>query len=340
MPNFEQKIWKKLDQKTKPPGSLGKLEILAASIGRIQGTVRPQIVNPCMIIFAGDHGIAAENVSAYPQAVTAQMVRNFLDGGAAISVMARTLGWNLLIVDAGVVSDLPSHPMLRNHKIARGTKNFLYQPAMTEEQMNQALSCGQEIVRELHKNGCSLIGLGEMGIGNSSSASALLGLLLNLSLEQLVGPGTGLNRAGMKHKTQVLKNACILHSETRTEGTMAALAAVGGFEMVMLAGAAREAASRQIPVMVDGLIVTASLLALVRTEPKVREALLFAHRSPEPGHQHALRALSAEPYLDLELRLGEGTGAALLLPLAQAAVEILETMATFESAGIDQSSSS
>jgi nicotinate-nucleotide--dimethylbenzimidazole phosphoribosyltransferase len=331
---IEQTIRQRLDQKTKPPLSLGRLEGLAASLGRIQGTAAPRIQNPTMVIFAGDHGVAEEKVSAFPQSVTGEMVKNFLSGGAAISVMARTLGWSLLVVDAGVVSDLPEHPTLWQRKMGRGTKNFLKGSAMSMEEMREGLQIGEDIAANLDRAGCTLLGLGEMGIGNSSAASALLGLLLTDPVEQLVGRGTGLDQTGFLRKLSVVRQACALHSGCSADGPLAALAAVGGFEMVMLAGAARGAARRQIPVVVDGFIVTAALLAMVLHDPEIRPALLFAHRSQEPGHEHALRALFAEPYLDLGLRLGEGSGAALLLPLAKVAVALLEDMATFESAGV------
>ena len=330
---LEDELWSILDHKTKPPRSLGRLEELAVWVGQMQKTVRPRIAHPTMLIFAADHGIAEESVSAYPQEVTSQMVLNFLQGGAAISALSRLHQWNLKVVDAGVKGHFSAHPNLIDRKIGPGTHNFLHGPAMSLNALDACLKAGAEIVAELHGQGCDLLGLGEMGIANTSSATCLLALLLQKPLSSLVGPGTGVSATGLDHKRQVLQKAVDRHRHNAGQ-PRGALQAVAGYEMAMMVGAAAEATARNIPLVVDGFIVTAAMVAAIMIQPEIREQCLFSHLSAEPGHRLALDYLQAQPYLQLNLRLGEGTGAALMLPLLRSALAILNEMATFDQAGV------
>ncbi|MGJ0492830.1 nicotinate-nucleotide--dimethylbenzimidazole phosphoribosyltransferase [Methylobacter sp.] len=323
----------KIDQKTKPLGALGQLEALALQIGLIQNSLTPRLNKPCLIVFAGDHGIAEAGVSAYPQAVTAQMVANFLAGGAAINVFARQHGMELRVVDAGVNADLDSHPSLVDAKIARGTRNFLAQPAMTDRQCLQALQTGAELVSRQHKLGCNCIGLGEMGIGNTSSAALLMHVLTGVPLEQCVGRGTGLNDDQLRNKVAVLQQALNRHPST-TE-PLAALATFGGFEIAMMTGAYLKAAELGMVIPVDGFIASSALLVASRLHPPVLDYCVFSHVSREQGHQALLKHFNARALINLDLRLGEGSGIALAYPLLQSAVLMLNEMASFDEAGVD-----
>ena len=323
----------KIDQKTKPLGSLGQLESLALQIGLIQGSLTPSLNKPCILIFAGDHGIVESGVSAYPQTVTAQMVANFLSGGAAISVFARQHQLELLIVDAGVNADLASHPRLIDAKIGKGTKNFLTHPAMTEAECTQALQAGAERVLQQHNHGCNCIGFGEMGIGNTSSAALLMHCLTALPLAQCVGRGTGLNDEQLQNKLNVLQQALNRHKGL-TE-PLDVLATFGGFEIAMMAGAYLKAAELGMLIMVDGFIAGTALLAASKLYPQVLDYCVFSHVSSEQGHQALLDHFSARALLNLDLRLGEGSGIALAYPLLQSAVVFLNEMATFAEAGVD-----
>jgi nicotinate-nucleotide--dimethylbenzimidazole phosphoribosyltransferase len=321
-----------IDQKTKPLGALGRLERLALRIGQIQNTLKPSLNNPTVIVFAGDHGITAEGVSAYPQEVTRQMVLNFLAGGAAINVFARQHNLNLYVVDAGVNAELPEHPQLLNRKVAPGTRNFRYEPAMTIEQCEQAIKSGSEVVRQMHDSGCNIIVFGEMGIGNTSSATALLSLLGNIPVEQCVGRGAGLDDAGLTNKKQVLHKA-IRHHAIASD-PFRALATYGGFEIAMMCGAFLQAAAKRMIILVDGFIVTSALLVASHMYPAVLDYCIFGHLSEEPGHRKMLELLNADPLLHLDMRLGEGTGATLAYSLVESAVRFLNEMASFESAGV------
>jgi nicotinate-nucleotide--dimethylbenzimidazole phosphoribosyltransferase len=323
----------KIDQKTKPLGALGQLEALALQIGLIQNSLTPSLNKPCLIVFAGDHGIAEAGVSAYPQAVTAQMVANFLAGGAAISVFARQHGMELRVVDAGVNADLDSHPALVDAKIARGTRNFLAQPAMTDRQCLQALQTGAELVSRQHKLGCNCIGFGEMGIGNTSSAALLMHALTALPLEQCVGRGTGLNDDQLRNKVAVLQQALDRHSNL-TE-PLAVLATFGGFEIAMMTGAYLKAAELGMVIPVDGFIASSALLVASRLHPPVLDYCVFSHVSREQGHQALLKHFNARALINLDLRLGEGSGIALAYPLLESAVLMLNEMASFDEAGVD-----
>ena len=328
-----------IDQKTKPLGSLGKVEALALKLGLIQGTLTPALKQPAIVIFAGDHGIAHAGVSAFPQAVTAQMVFNFLRGGAAINVFAKTSGMHLKIVNSGVaqgISDFAGHPDFINTPIAQGTKNFATQAAMSTGQAQQALEAGAAVVRELAKDNCNVIGLGEMGIANTSAAACIISRLANIPLEQCVGRGTGVDDAGLAQKLSVLQSAMSLHSAAQSP--LDVLAAFGGFEIAMMTGAYLEAARQKMLIIVDGFITTSALLVASQMAPTVLDYCVYSHLSHEAGHRAVLAHLKADPLLQLDLRLGEGTGAALAYPLVVAAAAFLNDMASFAGAGVSEKS--
>jgi len=327
-------LQQKIDQKTKPLGALGQLETLALQIGLIQNSLTPRLNKPCIMVFAGDHGVAAAGVSAYPQSVTAQMVANFLAGGAAISVFAKQHGIELQIVDAGVNADLDCHPALVDAKIGKGTRNFLTQPAMTTEQCAKALRAGSDLVLRQHENGCNCIGFGEMGIGNTSSAALLMHTLTGLPLELCVGRGTGLNDAQLRNKTSILQQALIRHQEVSEP--LAILATFGGFEIAMMVGATLKAAELGMLIPVDGFIASNAVLVASKLYPAALDYCVFSHESHEQGHRALLKHLNAKALLNLDLRLGEGSGIALAYPLLQSAVLFLNEMATFAEAGVDQ----
>lgn len=323
----------KIDQKTKPRGSLGQLEKLARQIGLIQQRLDPHISQPHLLVFAGDHGAARAGVSAYPQEVTWQMVDNFLAGGAAINVFARYSGLHLTIVDAGVAHDFGRRPGLIHAKVASGTANFIEQAAMTVDQCELAIARGAEIARNLADNGCNVIGFGEMGIGNTASASLITHCLTGVPLAECIGRGTGLDDAGLQKKQALLEQA-MKRDRVGGDAPLAVLAEFGGFEIAMMMGAMLAAAQARMLLLIDGFIVGAAALTAARLFPALTDYCVFCHCSAEPGHAAQLRALGAEPLLDLGLRLGEGTGAALAFPLVQAAVAFLDEMASFESAGV------
>ncbi|WP_394780311.1 nicotinate-nucleotide--dimethylbenzimidazole phosphoribosyltransferase [Undibacterium sp.] len=318
-----------INNKTKPPGSLGRLESLGRQIGLIQQSTQPSLSQPAIIVFAADHGICAENISAFPQSVTWQMVENFLAEGAAINVFARQNGIALHIVDAGVNHDFGPRAQLLNRKVAMGSQNFAQQPAMSAEQCRQAIQYGKALAADLPGN---VLGFGEMGIGNTTVAAALMHKLTGVPVAQCVGAGTGLSAEGVLHKQQVIEKAVALH-ENVTE-PLDILATFGGFEVAMIVGAMLEAAARRTVLLIDGFIVTSALLVAARLQPAILDYCVFAHRSDESGHAKMLDALQAQPLLQLDMRLGEGTGAALAYPLLQAAVNFMWQMATFESAKV------
>jgi len=326
-------LQKKIDQKTKPLGALGQLEALALQIGLCQNSLTPTLSKPCILIFAGDHGIVEAGVSAYPQTVTAQMVANFLSGGAAISVFARQHSIDLLIVDAGVNADLEIQPKLIPAKIAKATRNFLNQTAMNPEQCNQAIQAGANLVLQQYQAGCNCIGFGEMGIGNTSSAALLMQCLTGLPLTECVGRGTGLNDSQLHNKLTVLQQALIRHDGLTKP--LDVLATFGGFEIAMMVGAYLKAAELGILILVDGFIAGAALLVAYKLYAQVLEYCVCSHVSNEHGHQALLTLLKAKPLLKLDLRLGEGSGIALAYPLLQSAVLFLNEMATFAEAGVD-----
>jgi nicotinate-nucleotide--dimethylbenzimidazole phosphoribosyltransferase len=324
-----------IDAKTKPPGSLGRLESLALQLACVQQRAQPQFDAVEAIVFAGDHGVVAEGVSPYPQAVTAQMVGNFLAGGAAVCVFARSVGARLRVVDAGVATPLPAHPSLIDRRIAAGTANFVRAPAMDDAQRTRALGNGIELVRDLDADAFAF---GEMGIGNTTCAAALMHALTGLDAGDCVGRGTGADAAMLERKRSVVAGAVDrhrLHSiDDRHARALAALREVGGFEVAMMAGAMLGAAATQRMFIVDGFIATAAYAVAVAIEPALRGYAVFAHVSAEAPHARWLQALDAQPLLDLGLRLGEGSGAVLAVPLLRAACAMLGEMATFDSAGV------
>ena len=330
-PDLARRLRHALDNKTKPVGSLGRLEDLAAHLGLILGSTSPELRAPQMVVFAGDHGLAAQGVSAYPSDVTWQMVENFLAGGAAVSVLARQHGIALTVVDCGVRHDFAPRPGLLIRKIAAGTADASSAPAMTPAQRDAALENGRELAAGLPGNALLL---GEMGIGNTSSASLLLARLAQIDIAECTGAGTGLDRAGIARKTDILRTVLARHEAARQP--LDALAAFGGFEIATMVGAIVQAAAQNRVIVVDGFIVSAAVLVASRLEPLVLQRCVFAHRSGERGHALMLDALRGEPLLDLQLRLGEGSGAALAWPLMQSACVILRDMASFESAGVSR----
>lgn len=319
----------KIDQKTKPQGALGQLERLALQIGLIQRGDSLRFHAPQMVVFAADHGIAVEGVSAFPQAVTVQMVGNMLAGGAAINVFARQHSFALQVVDAGVAADLADHPQLLKRKIAAGSHNICVGPAMSLAEAGQALQAGMDVVQDLPGN---VVAFGEMGIANTSAAALLLARLAGLPISDVVGRGTGLNDAQLAHKQAVLTRALARHADVREP--LAVLAALGGFEIAMMTGAMLQAASERRVVLVDGFIAGAAALVACALAPQVRDYLVFCHSSAERGHHLLLAHLKATPLLDLDMRLGEGTGALLAWPLLQSAALFMAEMASFDSAGV------
>jgi len=320
-----------LDNKTKPLGSLGRLEALALRLGTILGSEMPVLDAPQMLVCAGDHGLAARGVSAFPSDVTWQMVENFLAGGAAVSVLARQHGLALTVVDCGVRRDFQPRPGLVQRKIAPGTADASAGPAMTAAQCAQAIANGREVVAALPGN---VLLLGEMGIGNSSAASMLLARLAGLDIDACTGSGTGLDAAGLARKREVLREVLTLHADAAEP--LDALAAFGGFEIATLVGAVLQAAQERRVIVLDGFIASAAVLVAQALEPGVVQRCVAAHRSAEPGHALLLQKLGLDPLLDLGLRLGEGSGAALAWPLLESACCILREMASFEAAGVSR----
>jgi nicotinate-nucleotide--dimethylbenzimidazole phosphoribosyltransferase len=328
-----QRLQHKIDQKTKPLGSLGQLETLALQLGLILGSETPALTLPQMLVCAGDHGLAARGVSAYPSDVTWQMVENFLAGGACVSVLARQHGIALSVVDCGVRHDFAPRPGLLQYKVAPGTADASAGPAMTAAQCHQALANGVQIVKDLPGNALLL---GEMGIGNTSAASLLLARLGGLDIADCTGAGTGLDTEAVARKTTVLREVLLKHANVQTP--LEVLAAFGGFEIATLVGAVLQAAAERRVIVVDGFIASSAVLVASRLAPAVLQRCVFAHRSGERGHALMLAQLQARPLLDLGLRLGEGSGAALAWPLLVSACTMLREMASFESAGVSEKS--
>ena len=321
-----------LDGKTKPRGSLGRLEELACRIAGIRASAAPSRLEPAVVVAAADHGVAVEGVSAYPQEVTAQMLGTFAGGGAAVCVLARQAGARLIVVDVGVREPI-DHPAVLDRRVRAGTANIAREPAMTRGEAEEALAAGIELADGLVDDGVGVIALGEMGIANTTAASALTAVLLDADPAAVCGRGTGIDDQRLSHKIAVVRRAL---GRTPVDPTdpVGAIAAVGGLEIAALAGVTLGAGARRTPVLVDGFITAAAALAATRLCPSCGDALIAAHRSPEPGHGAILAALGLEPLLDLRLRLGEGTGATLALPLIAAALAVLSEMATFDEAGV------
>ncbi|MGB6242381.1 MAG: nicotinate-nucleotide--dimethylbenzimidazole phosphoribosyltransferase [Castellaniella sp.] len=323
------RLQQRIDLKTKPRGSLGRLESLAHQIGLIRGTVSPRLSPPTVFVFAADHGVAAEGVSAYLQEVTWQMVENFLAGGAAITVLARQQDVALRIVDAGVKHDFGSRAGLIDRKIRAGSGNLAIEPAMTAQECRQALRAGMDLMADVDSD---VIGFGEMGIANTTPAAALMHALTGISVADCVGAGTGVDAQGMARKIRVIQHAMQRHAGAQTP--LDVLAALGGLEIAMMTGAMLGAASRRRVLLIDGFIATSALLVAARLAPAILDYCVFCHQSDERGHARMLQALGARPLLDMGLRLGEGTGCVLAWPLVQAAAAFLCDMASFEEAGV------
>lgn len=335
-PNFCEIARRRQANLTKPAGSLGRLEQLAIDLCGMQGTERPHADTPAIIIFAGDHGITAQGVSAFPSAVTVEMLRNFASGGAAICVLARAIGAHLLVVDVGTLAKT-AVPGVRSDKTQFGTRDFSAEPAMSSADLNFALAAGRRAVTTVHEGGADILILGEMGIGNTTSAAAVAGALLGLNGSEIVGAGTGLGKDGIQHKAKIVGEALGFHNLSKVGvSPWEVLGCVGGFEIAALTGAILEASQLGIPVLIDGFIVTVAALAAVKMCPECRPWLLFSHVSAERGHRIVLNYLNAEPLLDLGLRLGEGSGAAAALPIVRLACKLHTDMATFEDANVSR----
>ncbi|MDR1367347.1 MAG: nicotinate-nucleotide--dimethylbenzimidazole phosphoribosyltransferase [Candidatus Accumulibacter sp.] len=325
----------KVDNKTKPIGSLGRLEEIAIRIGGIQQTLSPTLSNPHMLIFAGDHGAAAAGISVYPQDVSWQMVENYLRGGAGANVFSRQHGLAMLVIDAGIAHDFGKRDGMIDAKIApSGTRNYLVEPAMTRAQCETALLRGADFARGAIRRGCNIMGLGEKGIGNTGSSSLITHLLTGAPLVECVGRGTGLNDADLARKRCLMQQALDRAKLPEDADVMTILTEFGGFEIVMMVGAYLAAAEAGITILSDGVIATSALLAASRIEARVLDYVIFTHYSAESGHAAQLRALGAKPLLDLGLRLGEGTGAMVAYPLIVSSVLLINEMETFDSAGV------
>lgn len=330
---LEDQINHKIDYKTKPLNALGTLETIAKQLCLIQQTLTPTLNNTLLIVFAADHGIAAKNgISPYPQEVTAQMVLNFLNGGAAINVFCKQNNIKLRVVDAGVNFDFAKNTSLINAKIAKGTNDYSMQPAMSKEQCSEAIKKGAELVEQYHNEGTNCIAFGEMGIGNTSSAALLMSGFTKIPIEHCVGKGTGLTIDGVSKKAVILKQVQNLHGISKDP--LENLKNFGGFEIAMMCGAMLKAAELKMSIIIDGFIVTSALLVAQAIAPNILGYCLFSHVSDEQGHKKMLSYLNATPILQLDLRLGEGTGAAIVYPIIQSAVNFMNEMASFESAGV------
>ncbi len=323
-------LQEKINNKTKPLGALGQLETLALQIGSIQNTLNPKLSNPTILVFAADHGI--EGVSAYPSEVTAQMVLNFLQGGAAINAFCQQHDITLEIIDAGVNYDFQSQPQLIDAKIAKGTKNYLHEMAMTMAELNLCFEKSSEIVETVFQRGCNIIGFGEMGIANTSSASLIMSQLSGIALSLCVGRGTGLNDEQLQHKLELLTQAQNRHPNLTKPKEI--LATFGGFEIAQICGAMLAAYQKNMLLMIDGFIASAAFLVAQHIEPKIQQNAIFCHLSDESGHKLLLDYLNAKPLLQLGMRLGEGTGCAVAYPIINSAVTFLNQMASFDSAGV------
>lgn len=331
--DLESKIAHKIDNKTKPLGSLGMLETIAKQLCFSQNSLSPKLLKPTMIVFAGDHGIVKNHaVSSCPQEVTPQMVLNFLNGGAGINVFCNQHDFDLSVVDSGVNFDFEENIGLINAKIAKGTKDYSIESAMTKEQCEKALVISGEIIAEKHANGCNIISFGEMGIGNTSSASLLMSAVTKLPIENCVGRGAGLTDKGLADKIAILKQTQELHGVSNNP--LENLQNFGGFEIAMMTGAMLKAAELKMTIIIDGFIVTSALLIAQEIDPNVLDYCLFSHVSNEQGHIKMLEFLKATPILQLGLRLGEGTGAAIAYPIIKSAEVFINEMASFESAGV------
>ncbi len=330
--NISDKLIDKINNLTKPKGSLGRLEELARQIGLIQQTLSPKLSHPVNVIYASDHGIADEGVSLSPKEVTRQVIYNFLNGGAGVCYLARQHGFEIKIVDGGVDYDFPENPRIINRKIRKGTRNFLYEAAMTYEEMEKALEYGAEIVEQCFNEGCNIISFGEMGIGNTSASSMWMTCLTGIPLDKCVGAGSGLDKNGVNHKYNVLKKS--LENYKGDGSTLDVMRYFGGYEMVMAVGGMLKAAELKMIILVDGFIMTNCVLAASRLYPDMLHYCIFGHCGDEAGHRRVLDSLNAKPLLDLGLRLGEGSGAICAYPIVDSAVRMINEMHTFEQEAI------
>lgn len=340
IPALDQDAWRQAaareDRLTKPAGSLGRLEEVAINLAGMTGKLDPPLANRVVFTLAADHGVASEGVSAYPKEVTAQMVLNFLRGGAAINVLARHFYTRVVVADIGVDADLPFHPDLRTIKVRRGTDSITRGPAMSEAEALLAIERGRQLVRDEIAVGLDVALTGDMGIGNTTAAAALICALTGLDPDEVVGRGTGVDDAGLERKRNAVRKALEVNAERIATGPVGALAAVGGLEIAGLVGVMLEAASQRKPVVIDGFVSGAAAQVAANIAPDVTNYIIASHRSHELGHGAALRRLGLRPLLELDLRLGEGTGAVLVIPLLEAAVVTLNHMATFEEAAVSE----
>ncbi|MBK3519266.1 nicotinate-nucleotide--dimethylbenzimidazole phosphoribosyltransferase [Carboxylicivirga marina] len=329
---LDEQIQKKIDLKTKPLGALGTLEKIAFKVCQIQETLEPKLNKPAILVCAGDHGITQEKVSPFPQEVTFQMVMNFLGGGAAINVFSRQNDIRLLVADTGVNFDFEPSGQLLDLKIRKGTRNFAIEPAMTIEECQTAINNGAQVIEKLHKEGTNIIGFGEMGIGNTTSATALMCKIGGFTAQEASGAGTGLDANGISHKASVIEKALQLHSAI--SNPIEILATFGGYEIATICGAILKAAELKMTILSDGFIATSALIVAHAINPNVTDYCLFAHESNEQGHKLMLQHLNAEPILHLGMRLGEGTGSAVAYPIIESAVNFMNEMSSFEDAGV------
>lgn len=334
---YIKKARRHLDQLTKPRNSLGRLEDLASQYVAITENQDPKLEKKIIFVFSADHGVAVDGVSAYPQEVTAQMVYNFLNGGAAINVLARHCGAEVNVVDIGVKHDFQGLLGLTHRKVRAGTANMMVGPAMTVEETAAAVQVGLDLAEDAKAGGANIIATGEMGIGNTTASSALLCVLIDAEVESVTGLGTGLTSSQRQHKIEVIEKAIETNRSLLTE-PISALAALGGLEIAGICGLIIGGAANRLPVVIDGFISSVAALVSIKMNPAIKDYLFFAHCSREKGHQILLSYLSVKPLLDLQLCLGEGTGAALAMNLIEAAIKIYSEMATFESAGVSQKS--
>lgn len=334
-PEVVKRAQVRLDDLTKPVGSLGRLEELARTIVGMTGKENPELKSKVIFTFAGDHGVTEEGVSAYPKEVTVQMVYNFLRGGAGINVLARHAGARVVVADLGVAEDLKAHPGLIIKKAGYGTKNMAKGAAMTRDEAIRSIEAGIEIFEDEYRKGIDIIGTGEMGIGNTSPSSAITAVFTGKNVNEITGKGTGIDDASFEKKVRVIEKAISINMPNANDA-IDVLAKVGGFEIGGLAGVILAASSRRVPVIIDGFISGAAALIAFHIEPKTKDYMIASHSSVERGHRAALEHIGLEPLLDMKMRLGEGTGAALAMTIADASIKILSQMATFSSAGVSR----
>jgi nicotinate-nucleotide--dimethylbenzimidazole phosphoribosyltransferase len=332
--SLNEQVQHKIDFKTKPLGALGELEAIVKQIALVQGTLNPELIAPHIVVFAGDHGIAREGVSAYPQDVTWQMVFNFMQGGAAINVFCKQNDISLHVVDCGVNYTFSLEANIIHKKIGMGTKSFLHEAAMTELECDTAFANGSSVVKSIvESSGCNIIGFGEMGIGNTSSAAMIMHFITSLAIEKCVGRGTGVDDKKLKLKIDILKRSLTSrHLMLQSEKTL--LQNFGGFEIASMVGAMLQAKALNMTIMVDGFIATAAFLVAHQMNNTVIDNAIFCHQSNESGHKYMLEYLGVKPILNIGMRLGEGTGCAVAYPIIKSAVAFMNEMASFESAGV------